>query len=120
MEQESVISNLFHHCTKVVNHNGIYYPQRFSDSMLKFYGDMDEGKEIRARSAAGITMECMTDASEVSFSYTSKGFCRDIVAFDIFENDVFMTTMTEPEHSLSGRICYRKRTQPVPSFDDTV
>lgn len=103
-------SKLFHHCTQVVCSDGIYYPQRFSEEMLQFYSGIDEGKEIRARSTAGITMECITDAEEISFSYVSKGFCRDFLAFDIFENDVFMKTIAEPDRSLAGSIRYRKQT----------
>ena len=49
-------SKLFHHCTRVECRDGIYYPQRFSEELLQFYASIDEGKEIRARSAAGITM----------------------------------------------------------------
>ncbi len=103
-------SNLFHHCTQVVCSDGIYYPQRFSEEMLQFYGGIDEGKEIRARSTAGITMECITDAEEISFSYVTRGFCRDFVAFDIFENDVFMQTVREPDRSPGGSVRYRKQT----------
>lgn len=111
MEQDTSFSQLFHHCVKVACHDGVYDPQRFSDTMLAFYSGIDEAKAIRSRCAAGITMECVTDESEVAFSYTCRAFCRDIVAFDFFENDVFMTTVTEPERSPSGRIRYQKRTQ---------
>ena len=103
-------SKLFHHCTRVECRDGIYYPQRFSEELLQFYASIDEGKEIRARSAAGITMECITDAEEIRFCYVTKGFCRDFVAFDIFENDIFMQTMTEPNRSPEGCVRYRKRT----------
>lgn len=103
-------SKLFHHCTQVVCKDGICYPQRFSEEMMQFYAGIDEGKEIRARSTAGITMECITDAEEISFHYVSKGFCRDFVTFDIFENDVFMKTVVEPDRSPEGCIRYRKQT----------
>lgn len=111
MKENMGFSELFHHCVKASYQDGVYYPQRFSDSMLEFYSSIDQAKAIRAHCTAGITMECMTDAPEVAFSYTCKGFCRDIVSFDIFENNVFMTTVTKPERSPSGRVCYRKRTQ---------
>lgn len=100
---------LFHHCTQVEHINGILYPQRFSKEMLDFYSSIDEGKRIRAYSTAGITMEFITDKPEIRFRYKSRGFCRDRVAFDIYENDILMKTIEEPERSENGLIYYRKQ-----------
>lgn len=109
MKKKKEFVKLFHHCMQVECVNEILYPHRFSKEMLDFYSNIDEGKLIRAYSTAGITMEFITDKPEISFRYKSKGFCRDKLAFDIYENDIFMKTIEEPERSETGFVCYKKQ-----------
>lgn len=106
---EEKITKLFHHCLHVVHENGAWKPERFLEQSMKFYENLDEGKKVRAHAAAGITMDFVTDAEEIGFSYESYGFCRPFVNFDIYENDIFMRTIREPEYSREGRITYRKQ-----------
>ena len=108
---EEKTAQLFHHCLRVSCENGVWQPQRFAEQTLAFYEELDEGKKLRAHSTAGITMDFVTDAEEISFSYESYGFCRPFVNFDIYENNVLMKTVKEPEYSREGRVLYRKQSK---------
>ena len=99
-------SSIFRHCLSVKKEGDSYFPVRFSRELLKFYEGLDEGKAVRAHSCAGITMEFMTDAEEISFEYRSIAFCRPMVVFDFFENDVLMGTVREPDNSEKGKVTY--------------
>ena len=103
------IQSLFHGYLRVEESDGALVPLRFSQSMLDFYDAEGEMTLVRSRCPAGVRLDAMTDAEEISFSYTCTRFCRDHLTFDVFENDRFMTTLREPDNSHEGRISYRRR-----------
>ncbi|WP_165776755.1 SGNH/GDSL hydrolase family protein [Bifidobacterium simiarum] len=103
------INDVFHNCVGVKEEPDGLRPVRFPDRLFDFYRERGEMTDIRANSTAGITMDFTTSADTVRFDYATGRFCRPFVAFDVYENDVFITTIREPDESASGTVTYDKR-----------
>ncbi|MBW3087196.1 SGNH/GDSL hydrolase family protein [Bifidobacterium sp. 82T24] len=105
------IKDVFHNCMGVRTEPDGLHPVRFPDRLLDFYRERGDMTDIRANATAGITMDFVTSADTVRFDYATGRFCRPFVTFDVYENDVFMATIREPDESPSGTVTYAKRNQ---------
>ncbi|NEG95658.1 hypothetical protein GFD17_02590 [Bifidobacterium sp. SMB2] len=103
------IEDVFHNCVGVKTEPDGLRPVRFPDRLLDLYRERGEMTDIRANSTAGITMDFVTSADTVRFDYATGRFCRPFVTFDVYENDVFMATIREPDESPCGTVAYAKR-----------
>lgn len=83
------INKLFHHCLYVKEEDGWYIPMRYTDERVKMYAEKYPASPYAA-SPAGVTLECITDAKEISFDFEFSSMCGGDYSFsdmlDVWEN----------------------------------
>ena len=99
---------LFHGCIDVEKREKGYLAKRFTPEQFERYTKMPWC--IYPYCTAGVFMEFVTAAEEISFDYYFSQLFFSSVVFDIFENDTYMTLVREPDDSKEGRVVYRKKT----------
>ncbi len=101
-------SKLFHGCIEVRKCDEGYFPVRFTKAQYDVYA----GKPwcCYPNCTAGVYMEFITDAEEISFDYFFRLLFFPSVIFDIFENDIYTDFVREPDSSNKGHISYKKKT----------
>ena len=99
---------LFHGCIDVEKREKGYLAKRFTPKQFERYTKMPWC--IYPYCTAGVFMEFVTAAEEISFDYYFSQLFLPPVVFDIFENDTYMAFIKEPDCSTSGHITYRKKT----------
>ncbi|MBU5451488.1 SGNH/GDSL hydrolase family protein [Acetivibrio sp. MSJd-27] len=82
--------------------------RRFTKKQLAFYASVSQASYVRAAGCAGIRMDFITEAPEISFAYETTAFCRDSLYLDIYENGVLCGVIKEPDKSPNGRVSYQK------------
>ncbi|MBE7058801.1 MAG: SGNH/GDSL hydrolase family protein [Ruminococcaceae bacterium] len=98
---------LFHACVDVeVDEHG-YRAKRFTKRQYEVYATKPWC--CYPRCTAGVYMEFITDAEEISFDYYFSYLFFPQVIFDIFEDGVYMDFIREQDGSNSGHIVYRKK-----------
>ena len=85
--------------------------RRFTEKQLAFYASVSEISYVRAAGSAGIRMDFITEAPEISFAYETTAFCRDSLYFDIYENGVLCGVAKEPDRNAKGSVMYKKHAQ---------
>jgi lysophospholipase L1-like esterase len=104
------IQSLFHNCLDVETKGEEYFPIRFTKWQFDFYKNTGVAQfPLRAVQSAGITLECYTDAEEVSFDYTITCVARDWICFDVIENGIFTDTIRGQNRRFRGTFSYRKQ-----------
>ena len=101
-------NQLFHGCIDVEKREKGYLAKRFTPKQFERYTKMPWC--IYPYCTAGVFMEFVTAAEEISFDYYFSQLFLPPVVFDIFENDTYMAFIKEPDCSTSGHITYRKKT----------
>ena len=99
---------LFHACIAVEKREHGYLAKRFTPKQFERYTKMPWC--IYPYCTAGVYMEFVTDAEEISFDYYFTQLFLPQVVFDIFENDIYMAFVREADCSTNGHIVYRKKT----------
>ncbi len=99
---------LFHGCIEVEEREKGYLAKRFTPKQFERYTKMPWC--IYPYCTAGVYMEFVTDAEEISFDYSFSCLFFPQVIFDIFENDIYMSFIREPDASQSGHVTYKKKT----------
>lgn len=90
---------------------------RFTAEQLRYYTDRSGDDFVRSHASAGIYLECITDAEEISFTYrvyAKKGFYRIQSGFDIWENGV-LTAGYSPDLTGNEAEVHYSRQQKEPS-----
>ncbi len=100
---------LFHNADRVELTGAGARPLRFSPAQLAHYAELSEAAGTRSLCTAGVTLEFVTDAPEIAFSYRADHFSRAHVGFDVVENGRLCAHIAEPDHSPGGRVAYRRR-----------
>jgi len=102
-----------HNCCGTYSVDGDTGFSRFTQEQLDYYTHRSDGDFVRSHSPAGIYLECITDAQEISFSYriyTAKGIYRSSSGIDIWEDDVFAENIPLiVSHSEWQQVRYRRR-----------
>lgn len=98
----------FHNCLSVEKTSAGWLPHRFTPSQTAYYASLSEFAAIRAHCSSGVTLDFVSDAPEISFSFSSEGFCRGWLAFDLFENGRFMHSAIYHEPVPSGQVVFRR------------
>lgn len=81
-----------HGCCGTYTLEGYTCFSRFTDDQLAYYAARSDTDFVRSHTPAGIRLECITDAPEISFTYRlyrEKGFYVLHSGFDIWEDGVF-------------------------------
>ena len=81
-----------HGCCGTYTLEGATGFSRFTPELLAYYGARSDTDFVRSHCPAGIRLECITDAPEISFTYrlyTGKGLYVIGSGFDIWEDGVF-------------------------------
>lgn len=73
---------------------------RMNEALLDFYSD-SEARVIRARSASGVRVAFMTDAVEMTYSFTCGGCARKIFTTDVVINGEKSTLEGEGLHKIT-------------------
>ena len=107
-------SQLFHGCIDVEKRDAGYLAKRFTPKQFERYTKMPWC--IYPYCTAGVFMEFVTDAEEISFDYFFSVLFFPQIIFDIFENGVYMSFVREPDCSLSGHVTYKKKTAGLVKF----
>ncbi len=102
------MEKVFHNCLTVDKTPHGFFPRRFTDRQFARYSSLGEAKTIRARCTASVCMSFETDAPEIWFSYHVKSLSRQHISFDIYENDVFQTTVFIQEAPQDGEVRYTR------------
>lgn len=104
--------DVFHNCLEVKEEDGVYFPVRFTQKLFDFYRSFDTSHfSDRAVQTAGITLEFITEQEELGFDFFFTCFSRDWIAFDIYEDGIFMETLRFPDRTAAGTFIYRKRSE---------
>lgn len=102
------LNDWFHNCLSVEKTPAGWVPCRFTPRQLDYYQSLSVWAGIRSRCCTGITMDFTTDARELSFSFQTGDFCRNWLAFDLFEEDRLLYSAVYPEGVPSGRVVFRR------------
>ena len=105
------ITDIFKHCTRVIERDEGYYPVHFSDARLENYQSFPVMPY--AGCSAGITMEFSTDEPTISFTYENIRTIWDS-KFDIIENGELTETI-EIGNNKWGYVEYTRRVTDGPS-----
>ena len=84
---------LLHGCCGTYRLGGHIGFSRFTAEQLRYYTERSGDDFVRSHAPAGIYLECITDAPEITLTYrvwTEKGFYRTQSGFDIWENGVLI------------------------------
>jgi|GEM_PF-1659195 len=90
-EREELIPFLHNLCGTFTLDGDMGY-SRFTAGQLDYYGRRSDLDFVRSHTSAGVFLECVTDAEEISFVYrihTEKGAWMDRSGIDIWENGIF-------------------------------
>ena len=86
---------------------------RFTEEELSYYGARSDTDFVRSHAPAGIRLECITDAPEISFTYRlyrEKGLYVIGSGFDIWENDRFGAVFRiDPQNTDAVTVSYARR-----------
>ena len=108
---------LLHGCCGTYRLDGVTGFSRFTAEQLRYYTERSQDDFVRSHAPAGIYLECITDAPEVSFTYRvykEKGFYRTQSGFDIWENGV-LTALCPADLTGSKAEVHYSRQQKEPS-----
>lgn len=98
--------SIFKKCISVrKTEDGYYLPMRFTKSQEERY-DRIEWTPYQ-RCSAGVTMEFITDAEEISFDYKIGAKFFSVFCFDVFEDGIYRGSVTLPDET-TGRFTYKK------------
>ena len=103
------LKTIFRHCTRVLECGGVFTPVRFSDERLRLYTE-EKPECPYAYCPVGMSMEFVTDAKTVSFSYRMTKIYYPVIVFDVYENGLFTRAVREPDGSESGTVEYTIQT----------
>ena len=114
MSAEEVYSlQLLHGCCGTYELNGYTGFSRFTPGQLAYYGERSDMDFLRSHCWAGIYLECVTDAPELSFTYRlylEKGFYVMNSGIDLWENGVFAAHWTvDPSETGDVTVTYRRK-----------
>lgn len=104
--------DIFQNCLEVQVKDGVYFPVRFTQRLFDFYSSIGASRfSERMVQTAGITLEFITRDEIFGFDFFFTCFARDWIAFDIYENGIFMETMSFPDRTPAGTFLYKKRSE---------
>ena len=116
MSAEEVFSlQLLHGCCGTYRLDGYTGFSRFTPEQLAYYSERSDADFVRSHAMAGIYLECVTDAPELSFTYRlyrEKGFYVMNSGIDLWENGVFAAhRAVDPSETGDVTVTYRRRTR---------
>lgn len=114
MSAEEVFSlQLLHGCCGTYSLDGYTGFSRFTPDSLAFYSERSDADFVRSHAMAGIYLECVTDAPEISFTcrlYRDKGFYVMNSGIDLWENGVFAAHRSvDPAETGDVTVTYRRK-----------
>lgn len=102
-----------HGCTGIYEIDGLRGFSRFTAEELEYYSLRSDADFVRSHAPAGMYLEFMTDAPEISFTYRlyrARGFYVMTSGFDIWENGIFSANYAvDPECSDEVTVTYRRK-----------
>ena len=102
-----------HGCCGTYELDGCTGFSRFTEEELSYYSARSDMDFVRSHTTAGIWLECVTDAPEVSFTYRlyrEKGIYVIGSGFDIWENDQFGAVYRiDPQNTDTVTVSYPRR-----------
>ena len=114
MSAEDVYSlQLLHGCCGTYSIDGYTGFSRFTPDSLAYYSERSDMDFIRSHAMAGISLECVTEVPEISFTYRLwKSFYLMNSGIDLWENDVFAAHwQVDPAETGDVTVTYRRKTR---------